>query len=105
MVPLAQDHFGREAVFFAFAVIVGLCLLYAFVIMPETSGLSLEEIENIWQSSKKPGCSVRRDVPSAKSIGRAGGEFKRMLTVRRSRMRKPEMRLPGEEDNDRQGVV
>ena len=98
MVPLAQDRFGREAVFFAFAVIVALCFVYAFIIMPETSGLSLEEIENIWQSCKKPGCSVRRDLPSARSISRAGGELKRMLTVRRSRMRNPGMRVPREPD-------
>ncbi len=29
--------------------------------MPETSGLTLEQIENIWQSEKEPGCVVRRD--------------------------------------------
>ena len=96
MVPLAEDQLGREAVFFAFAVIVALCFAYAFLIMPETSGLSLEEIENIWQSSKKPGCSVRRDIPSMKGISRASGELKRMLTARRSRMRKPDMKIPGQ---------
>ncbi len=29
--------------------------------MPETAGMTLEQIENIWQSEKHAGCVIRRD--------------------------------------------
>ncbi len=40
--------------------------------MPETAGLTLEQIENIWQSEKHPDCVIRRDP---------GAELRRLSTV------------------------
>ena len=50
--PLVRDKFGIAAMFFVFS---GLLLIHFYTIwkkLPETKGMSLEEIEALWQ---KPG--------------------------------------------------
>ena len=54
---------GQSGLFFIFAGVVAFCTLFALALMPETKGMTLEEIENCWQVDEpKPNCSIRRSV-------------------------------------------
>ena len=59
--PYIVDAFGEAGLFFIFAGVVTLCLVYMFFLMPETMGRSLEDIEHIFLSPKQKGCNIRRD--------------------------------------------
>ncbi len=52
---------GDAGLFFVFAGVVFLALVYMFFIMPETKGKSLEEIEHIFLCDRQENCVVRRD--------------------------------------------
>ena len=56
---------GESGPFFAFAAMIAVCLCYMFVLMPETKGKSLEELEDIFKSQKQKRGSVRRDSSAA----------------------------------------
>ncbi|TRY78417.1 hypothetical protein TCAL_01675 [Tigriopus californicus] len=54
------DHIGRSGLFFVFAGVVSASVFHAHFLMPETSGLTLEEIENVWLEHEQPGLLNRR---------------------------------------------
>lgn len=53
-------HIGRSGLFFVFASVVGGTVFHAHFLMPETSGMTLEEIENVWLEHEQPGLQNRR---------------------------------------------
>ena len=54
MVPTWQELFGVHGAFFMYASICSLVTLISYFFMPDTSGMSLEEIEEMYKSKKKP---------------------------------------------------
>ena len=52
MVPTWQELFGVHGAFFMYACICSLVALTSFFFMPETSGMTLEEIETMYKSKK-----------------------------------------------------
>ena len=63
--PFILEAIGESGLFFVFAAIVTACFCYMFILMPETKGKSLEELEHIFLSPKQKGCIVRRDPNDA----------------------------------------
>lgn len=55
---------GDAGLFIVFAAVVTACLFYMFLMMPETKGVSMEEIENIFLSPRNEGCKICRTVPN-----------------------------------------
>ena len=64
MVPTWQELFGVHGAFFMYACICSLVALICFFFMPETSGMSLEAIEEMY----KPKNQIV-DVINAASVG------------------------------------
>ena len=58
--PHVVNAIGDSGLFFVFAGVVSICFVYMLFLMPETKGKTLEEIENIFLSPRKKGCTVRR---------------------------------------------
>ena len=56
-----EDKVGKAGLFLVFAGVVLLLMVFSVGFMPETSTLTLEQIENKWQNDRSPGCSIRRD--------------------------------------------
>lgn len=48
--PLMQKHFGTDGLFFFFAVMAALNLVYVFAVVPETKGYTLEQITTVWSN-------------------------------------------------------
>jgi SP family arabinose:H+ symporter-like MFS transporter len=48
--PLMRDHWGKQATFYVFAVVLIPQFIFVWKLMPETKGRSLEEIERSWQA-------------------------------------------------------
>ena len=63
--PYIVKTIGDSGLFFVFGAVVTACLCYMFILMPETKGKSLEELEHIFLSPKQKGCNVRRDPKEA----------------------------------------
>ena len=63
--PYILEAIGESGLFFVFAAVVTICLCFMFILMPETKGKSLEELEHIFLSPKQKGCIVRRDPHEA----------------------------------------
>ena len=63
--PYIVKAFGEASLYFIFAGVVTISLVYMFFLMPETKGRTLEEIEHIFLSPKQKGCNVRRDPKEA----------------------------------------
>ena len=63
--PYIVKTIGKSGLFFVFGAVVTACLCYMFILMPETKGKSLEELEHIFLSPKQKGCIVRRDPKEA----------------------------------------
>ena len=61
LVKPIEDAFGQGGLFLVFACVVLFLLLFSVGFMPETSALTLEQIENKWQNERQPECSIRRD--------------------------------------------
>ena len=59
--PYMVKAIGKSGLFFVFGAVVTACLCFMFILMPETKGKSLEELEHIFLSPKQKGCNVRRD--------------------------------------------
>ena len=59
--PYIEDAIGQAGLFFLFGAIVAVCLVYMFLMMPETKGVPLEMIEYIFLCPKEEGCVIRRD--------------------------------------------
>ena len=59
--PYIEEGIGQAGLFFLFGTIVTACLIYMFLMMPETKGVPLEMIEYIFLCPKKEGCVIRRD--------------------------------------------
>ena len=52
---------GDAGLFFVFAAVVTACLIYMFFMMPETKGITMEQIEYIFLCPPHEGCAIRRD--------------------------------------------
>jgi len=52
---------GDAGLFFVFAAVVIACLIYMFFMMPETKGITMEQIEYIFLCPPHEGCAIRRD--------------------------------------------
>ena len=63
--PYILEAIGESGLFFVFGSVVMTCLCYMFILMPETKGKSLEELEHIFLSPKQKGCIVRREPHEA----------------------------------------
>ena len=63
--PFIVVSLGEAGLFFIFAGVVTLCLVYMFFLMPETRGRSEIELEYIFLSPRQKGCVVRRDPKEA----------------------------------------
>ena len=63
--PYIVKAAGESGLFFVFGAVVTACLCYMFILMPETKGKSLEELEHIFLSPKQKGCDIRRDLNEA----------------------------------------
>ena len=63
--PYIVKAAGVSGLFFVFGAVVTACLCYMFILMPETKGKSLEELEHIFLSPKQKGCVIRRDLNEA----------------------------------------
>ena len=63
--PYIIKAVGESGLFFVFGAVVAACLCFMFLLMPETKGKSLEELEHIFLSPKQKGCIVRRDPNEA----------------------------------------
>ena len=58
---ITATSLGDAGLFFVFAAVVTACLVYMFLMMPETKAVTLEQIEYIFLCPRHDGCAIRRD--------------------------------------------
>ena len=58
---IVNTPIGDAGLFFVFAAVVTACLIYMFFMMPETKGITMEQIEYIFLCPPHEGCAIRRD--------------------------------------------
>ena len=58
---ITSSPMGDAGLFFVFATIVTACVIYMFFMMPETRGITMEQIEYIFLCPPHEGCAIRRD--------------------------------------------
>ena len=63
--PYIIKAVGESGLFFVFGAVIAASFCFMFLLMPETKGKSLEELEHIFLSRKQKGCIVRRDPKEA----------------------------------------
>ena len=70
-----------------FAGVVTCCFVFMLFLMPETKGKTLEEVENIFLSPRKKGCTIRRspreDINTVRRATRRHWTTARRATKRR----------------------
>ena len=92
--PYIVAAIGEGGLFFIFAGVVALCLVYMFFLMPETRGCSEVELEYIFLSPRQKGCVVRRDPKEA--ITRAARMLSRIpASILNRRTRTRQFRVAG----------
>ncbi len=93
--PQLQASIGRAGLFFVFASVVAAAALFAVAFMPETAGLTLEEIEQKWSADRGPddeGDSIMRNpheelLRLSNRLASPGVELTRSLSRRWSTVR------------------
>ena len=58
---ITSTPIGDAGLFFVFAAVVTACFIYMFFMMPETKGITMEQIEYIFLCPPHEGCAIRRD--------------------------------------------
>ena len=58
---ITSTPLGDAGLFFVFAAVVTACVIYMFFMMPETKGITMEQIEYIFLCPPHEGCAIRRD--------------------------------------------
>ncbi|WP_131778853.1 sugar porter family MFS transporter [Legionella bozemanae] len=73
--PLLEKMMGIEYTFALYAVICLLGLMYTYFYMPETKGISLEQIENYIMSGKSLRLLGREEIPSTEDLSKKESSY------------------------------